>query len=126
MVRKRVLIKLKYRDKILQVYDEYPRADHVNITKHQRTCRPQTLNMVLSYSVLHTYPKGPFLERGRNIVIRYYKCMTSTQELIGIHNDVAGKSWSKYTTDIKVGKVNYNKYNIKCKCKNYPGSKRSL
>ena len=34
--------------------------------------------------------------------------MTSTQELIGIHNDAARKSWLKYTTDIKVGKVNYN------------------
>ena len=35
-----------------------------------------------------------------------YQCMTSTQELVGIHNDSAHKSWSKYTTDVKVGKVN--------------------
>ena len=31
--------------------------------------------------------------------------MTSTQELIGMHNDAARKSWSKYTTDIKVEKL---------------------
>ena len=43
---------------------------------------------------------------GKGIVIRYIKCMTSTQELVRIHNDAAGKSWSKYATDIKVGKVN--------------------
>ena len=35
-----------------------------------------------------------------------YQCMMSTQELVGIHNDSAHKSWSKYATDIKVGKVN--------------------
>ena len=38
--------------------------------------------------------------------------MTSTQELIGIHNDAACKSWSKYTTDIKVGKVKYLQYQV--------------
>ena len=31
--------------------------------------------------------------------------MTSTQELIGIHNDSAHKSWWKYTTNDKVGKL---------------------
>ena len=41
------------------------------------------------------------------------QCITSTQELIGIHNHTAPKSWSKYTTDIKVGKVNYNKMQLK-------------
>ena len=35
-----------------------------------------------------------------------YQCMTSTQELVGIHNYAAHKSWSKYTYDNKVGKVN--------------------
>ena len=36
-----------------------------------------------------------------------YQCMLSTQELVGIHNNSAHKSWSKHTTDVKVGKVNY-------------------
>ena len=36
---------------------------------------------------------------------KIYQCMTSTQELVGIHNDATRKSWSKYATDIKVGKV---------------------
>ena len=48
---------------------------------------------------------------------KIYQCMTSTQELVGIHNDSAHKSWSKYTNDAKVRKVNYNSCNIKCKCK---------
>ena len=52
--------------------------------------------------------------------------MTSTQELIGMHNDAARKSWSEYANDIKVGNVNYNKCNIKCKCKNYSGSKLTI
>ena len=51
------------------------------------------------------------------------QCMMSTQQLVGIHNDSAHKSCSKHTTDVKVGKVNNNKCNIKSKCKNYPGSK---
>ena len=37
---------------------------------------------------------------------KIYQRITSTQELVGIHNDSAHKSWSKYTTDNKVGKVN--------------------
>ena len=37
---------------------------------------------------------------------KIYKCMMSTQELVGIHNNSAHKSWWKYATDIKVGKVN--------------------
>ena len=37
---------------------------------------------------------------------KIYQCMMSTQELVGIQNDAAHKSWSKYTTDNKVGKVN--------------------
>ena len=53
--------------------------------------------------------------------------MTSTQELVGIppknwlvgiHNESASKSWSKYTTDDKVGKVNY----VKVTCKTNPES----
>ena len=34
---------------------------------------------------------------------KIFQCMTSTQELVGIHNDTAHKSWSKYTTHNKVG-----------------------
>ena len=30
-------------------------------------------------------------------------------KIVGIHNDSASKSWSKYTTDDKAGKVNYVK-----------------
>ena len=35
------------------------------------------------------------------------------QELVGIHNDSASKSWLKYTTDDKVEKVNFLK--VTCK-----------
>ena len=37
---------------------------------------------------------------------KIYQCMTNTQVLIRIHIDSAHKSWSKYTTYNKVGKVN--------------------
>ena len=39
----------------------------------------------------------------------------TNQELVGIHNDSASKSWSKYTTDDKVRKVNY----VKVTCNNF-------
>ena len=42
----------------------------------------------------------------------------TTQELVGIHNDSASKSLSKYTTDDKVKKVNY----VKVTCKTNPES----
>ena len=33
--------------------------------------------------------------------------MTSTQEPVGIHNDSAHKSWSKYATNMEIRNVNY-------------------
>ena len=48
--------------------------------------------------------KNVWILNGLVIVIRYKQCMTSTQDLVGIHwseytTTQHTKSWSKYTTD---------------------------
>ena len=68
-------------------------------------------DMYLNLKGLYIYRQSPVkLPDIKNII---YQCMTSIQELIRIHNNSAHKSWSKYTTDDKVGKVNL--VNVTCK-----------
>ena len=80
----------------LQHTDEVYSVPHCNHFCHQSSRQPEFIlqkSNLKYYTILFIY---------RDKILQ---CMMSIQEPIRIHSDAACKSWSKYTTDIKVGKV---------------------
>ena len=91
----------------LKYYTNTTLKDKMSTSEHFAKLGMLSINQIAASIKLAEVCKSINIENTQcNYRDKIYQRITSTQKLVGIHNDAAHKSWSKYTTDNKVGKVN--------------------